>query len=199
MKTALIICGLLAAAFTTAFSPGTKGRIYADKPAATMKNTTAASFYELSISALDGKKTISFSDFKGKKVLCVNTASKCGYTSQYEGLEKLHKRFGDKLVVIGFPCNQFGGQEPGGAEEISGFCEKNYGVTFLLTEKTDVKGSKAHPVYQWLTQKSKNGKADYTIRWNFNKFLIDENGQIMEHFGSGVTPDSKELISLIES
>ncbi len=157
----------------------------------------STSFHELSVQSLDGKTTLRFSDFKGKKVLCVNTASECGYTYQYKGLEELHKKYGDKLIVIGFPCNQFGGQEPGKAEEIQGFCEKNYGVSFLLSEKIDVKGDKQHPVYSWLTKKELNGVDDYSIRWNFNKFLIDENGKLIKYFGSGTEPMSEEITSLL--
>lgn len=163
-----------------------------------MTNIAPISFHDLKIKALDGKSTINFSDFKGKKVLCVNTASECGYTYQYEGLEKLHQAYGDKLVVIGFPCNQFGGQEPGKPEEIATFCQKNYGVTFLLTEKIDVKGPSQHAVYQWLTQKAQNGVDDYPINWNFNKFLIDEKGNLIAHFGSGIEPMDEAIVSKLK-
>ena len=155
-------------------------------------------FHELSIQSLEGDKTINFSEFKGKMVLCVNTASECGFTYQYEGLEKLHKQYGEKLVVIGFPCNQFGRQEPGSAEEIRGFCKKNYGVTFQLTEKINVKGNDKHPVYQWLTEKKHNGLDDYTVGWNFNKFLVDGNGNLVKHFGSKTKPMSEDILSMIQ-
>lgn len=155
-------------------------------------------FHDLSIQSLDGKSTINFADFKGKKVLCVNVASECGYTYQYEGLEELHKKYGDKLVVIGFPCNQFGGQEPGAPEEIESFCKKNYGVSFLMTEKIDVKGENQHAVYQWLTNKSQNGVDDYSIKWNFNKFMIDEDGKLIAYFGSAVKPMDEEITSLLK-
>ena len=159
-------------------------------------NTVAGkSFYDLSIKSLDGKTTINFKDFKGKKVLCVNTASKCGYTPQYDGLQKLQERYKDKLIVIGFPCNQFLGQEPGSADEIGEFCKKNYGVTFQMTEKIDVKGKNQHPVYQWLCQKSNNGVQDVTVGWNFGKFLIDEKGNYVAYFPSKVDPLSAEIIS----
>ncbi|TAE88293.1 MAG: glutathione peroxidase [Bacteroidetes bacterium] len=157
------------------------------------------SFYELSIKTLDGKKSINLSDFKGKKILCVNTASECGYTKQYEGLQKLSEQYKNKLVIIGFPCNQFGGQEPGSKEEISTFCKKNYGVTFLLTEKIDVKGSNQHPIYQWLCQKSNNGVADYEVKWNFNKFLINESGKLVAYYPSSVKPESDELAKAINN
>lgn len=154
------------------------------------------SFYDLSINSLDGEK-INFTDFKGKYVLCVNVASKCGYTPQYGDLQKLSDTYKDKLIVIGFPCNQFMGQEPGSAEEIQNFCSKNYGVTFQITEKIDVKGKEQHPVYQWLTMKQINGVSDASISWNFNKILISPDGTWMQHFGSGVKPLSEELIKFI--
>ena len=163
-----------------------------------VNTVSGKSFYDLSITALDGKTKINFKDFKGKKVLCVNTASKCGYTPQYEGLEKVYEQYKDKLVIIGFPCNQFGGQEAGTNEEIADFCKKNYGVSFPLADKIDVKGSNAAPIYQWLTQKSKNGILDASISWNFNKFLIDENGKMMAYFPSNVKPDSESILSYLK-
>lgn len=162
------------------------------------ESLNGTNFYDLTILELDGKDTIKFSDFKGKKILCVNVASKCGYTYQYADLQKLSDTYKDKLVVIGFPCNQFMGQEPGTAEEIESFCQKNYGVSFALSEKIDVKGSNQHPVYQWLTKKENNGIDNFTVGWNFNKFLIDENGNLVRHFGSKTKPMDTELTSLIE-
>lgn len=155
-------------------------------------------FHSLSIVSLNGKDTIELSDYRGKKILCVNVASECGYTKQYADLQRLYERYKDSLVIIGFPCNQFGGQEPGEASEIQDFCSKNYGVTFPLTEKIDVKGDNTHAVYKWLTQKSKNGVGDYEVSWNFNKFLIDENGNLLGYFPSKVKPFDKELTDLIE-
>ena len=167
-----------------------------------VKNVTHApmgkSFYDLSIKTLDGKGNINFADFKGKKILCVNTASECGYTKQYDGLQKISEQYKGKLIVIGFPCNQFGGQEPGGQAEISTFCKKNYGVTFPLTEKIDVKGKNQHVVYQWLCQKSNNQVGDYEVKWNFNKFLIDEQGNLQAYFPSSVKPESEELAAAIK-
>jgi glutathione peroxidase len=154
------------------------------------------SFYELKINSLDGKP-LSFSDYKGKYILCVNVASKCGYTPQYEDLQKLYEQYNDKLVIIGFPCNQFLGQEPGNAEEIATFCSKNYGVTFPISEKIDVKGKNQHPVYQWLTKKSINGVSDADISWNFNKILISPEGTWIKHFGSGVKPFDTEITNLL--
>jgi glutathione peroxidase len=159
--------------------------------------TPVKSFFDLSIKSIDGKE-LKFADLKGKKVLCVNVASQCGYTPQYSELQKLQDKYKDKLVIIGFPCNQFGAQEPGDAEEIQTFCKKNYGVTFQLTQKIDVKGKDQHPIYQWLTQKAQNGKSDYEVKWNFNKFLINEKGELVQYFPSGVKPFDTNLTTLID-
>jgi glutathione peroxidase len=157
----------------------------------------AQSIHSFKVKGLDGKQ-IDFASFKGKKILVVNTASKCGYTPQYESLEKVYEQYKNKLVIIGFPCNQFGGQEPGSNEEIADFCKKNYGVTFPLADKIDVKGATMAPIYQWLTQKSKNGVVDANISWNFNKFLLDENGKMIAYFPSNVKPDSEEILSRVK-
>ncbi len=154
----------------------------------------AQSIHGFTVKGIDGKD-IKMSSFKGKKILVVNTASKCGYTPQYEALEKVYEQYKDKLVIIGFPCNQFGGQEPGSNEEIVAFCKKNYGVTFPLADKIDVKGENTAAIYQWLTQKSKNGVVDATISWNFNKFLLDENGKMIAYYPSNVKPDSQDILS----
>ena len=130
--------------------------------------------------------------------MVVNTASKCGYTPQYEQLQKVYSQYKDKLVIIGFPCNQFGGQEPGSNEEIVEFCQKNYGVTFPLADKVDVKGNTQSPIYQWLTQKTKNGVLDANIGWNFNKFLLDENGKMLAYFPSNVKPDSDTILGYLK-
>jgi glutathione peroxidase len=152
--------------------------------------------FEVKINSLEGEP-INLSDYKGKKILFVNVASKCGYTPQYGDLQKLHETHGDNLVIIGAPCNQFGSQEPGSAEEIQTFCERNYGVKFLITEKIDVKGEDQHPLYQWLTQKANNGVEDSKVKWNFNKYLIDEKGNYVAKFGSSTKPMSEKLIALI--
>lgn len=138
-------------------------------------------------------------DYEGKKILLVNVASRCGYTSQYADLQKLNERFGDVVQVIGVPCNQFMGQEPGTNSEIAQFCQKNYNVTFPLTDKIQVRGEGQHPIYQWLTNKNLNGLDDFSVSWNFNKFLIDENGKLMNHFGSNTNPLSEELLNAINS
>ncbi|MES2559253.1 MAG: glutathione peroxidase [Bacteroidota bacterium] len=173
------------------------GFTYATKPSETM-TPPPRNFYDLSVKSLDGKSMIKFSDFKGKKILCVNTASECGYTPQYTDLQKLSEKYKTDLVVIGFPCNQFGEQEPDDAAKIGQFCKARYGVTFLLTEKIDVKGEKQHDVYKWLTSKDYNKVKDVNVRWNFGKFLLDENGKLLEYFPSQVTPMDPQITALIE-
>jgi glutathione peroxidase len=152
----------------------------------------------LKLKSLDGKEEWSMESFKGKKVLIVNTASECGYTPQYEGLQKLHEKYGDKLIVIGCPCNQFGGQEPGDASKIGAFCQKNYGVKFRISEKLDVRGDGQHAVYKWLCNKTQNGALDASVTWNFNKFLINEAGNLVGYYPSRVSPDDAELTAAIE-
>jgi glutathione peroxidase len=145
------------------------------------------------VESIDGK-SIDLSTFKGKKILIVNTASKCGFTPQYKDLEELSKRYKDKLVVIGFPANNFNQQEPGTNKDIQEFCEMNYGVTFLLSEKVDVKGDQIDPLFDYLT---KANNPDFTgeIKWNFEKFLIDENGKLIHRYRSAVTPLSAEIVT----
>ncbi|MBP9097938.1 MAG: glutathione peroxidase [Ferruginibacter sp.] len=150
------------------------------------------SIYDFKVTALNGD-TIDFADFRGKKILIVNTASKCGFTPQYEGLEQLYQKYKDRLVVIGFPCNNFLSQEPGSNEKIKAFCTKNYGVSFPMAAKISVKGKNIAPIYKWLCNKSENGVMDAKISWNFNKFLLDENGKIIAWFPSKVTPMSVEI------
>lgn len=154
---------------------------------------TSKNIYQFKVPALDGS-TIDFSSFKGKKILIVNTASECGYTPQYKELESLYAKYKEKLVIIGFPANNFGGQEPGSNEEIKSFCEKNYGVTFPMAAKISVKGEDAAPIYRYLTQKSENGNVDAEIGWNFNKFLIGEDGKVIAHFPSKIAPMSEEIV-----
>lgn len=153
--------------------------------------------YSFKIKSLDGG-VIDFSKFKGKKILVVNTASMCGFTPQYKGLEKLYEQYKDKLVIVGFPSDNFGGQEYQQDTAIKSFCEKNFGVTFPLTTRVDVKGANTTPVYQYLCNKAENGVLDATISWNFNKFIIDENGNLLAHFDSKVTPESDELLKYIK-
>ena len=152
------------------------------------------SIHKFKVEALDGS-TIDFSKFKGKKILVVNTASKCGNTPQYESLEKLYEKYSDKLMIVGFPANNFGGQEPGTNAEIKEFCAKNYGVTFPMASKISVKGDDVAPIYKWLTHKDENGVLDAEITWNFNKFLLDEDGVIIAKFDSKVLPMSDEILN----
>jgi len=160
------------------------------------KDKMHKSIYDFKVSALDGN-IIDFADFKGKKILIVNTASKCGYTPQYEGLEALYKEHKDKLVIVGFPANNFMRQEPGSNEEIAEFCKKNYGVTFPMASKISVKGKDMAPIYHWLTKKEYNHYEDSNVKWNFQKYLIDEQGNLVGVFSPGVRPDSEELLSAI--
>ncbi|MEZ5046408.1 MAG: glutathione peroxidase [Chitinophagaceae bacterium] len=150
--------------------------------------------YDFKVEALDGG-TIDFSKFKGKKILIVNTASKCGLTPQYEGLEQLFEKYKEQLVIVGFPANDFLFQEPGNNEEIASFCKKNYGVTFLMASKISVKGKKMHPIYKWLTQKKYNHFSDSKVKWNFQKYLLDENGNLIAVFDPKVLPLSEEITS----
>ena len=159
--------------------------------------TEPTSFYDLSVRGIDGDM-IHMRDFEGKYVLCVNVASKCGFTPQYESLQKLYDQYRDQLVIVGFPCNQFLGQEPGTEEEIAAFCKKNYGVTFPLTEKINVKGKDQHPVYAWLTDENLNGVGSDKVGWNFHKFLISPEGKWLASFPSKVDPLSEEIVSYLE-
>ncbi len=152
--------------------------------------------YSFKLKTLSGEET-TLEKFKGKKMLLVNVASKCGYTPQYKNLQALYDKYKDKLVVIGFPANNFGWQEPGNSEEIKEFCTKNYGVTFPMMEKISVKGKDMHPLYQWLSNKEQNGVTDEAPGWNFCKYLIDEKGKIIKFFPSKVDPLSEEIISLL--
>ena len=150
-------------------------------------------FYSLNAETIDGGE-FSFEQLKGKRVLIVNVASKCGYTPQYEQLQKLHEQYGgDDFVILGFPANDFGFQEPGSATDIKSFCSKNYGVTFQMMAKVKTNKSRGHGVYQWLCNKSQNGSEDAKVSWNFNKFLIDENGQWIAHYESRMNPLSAEI------
>jgi glutathione peroxidase len=168
-----------------------------NETAVTEKTETIAaakSIYDFKVEALEGG-TIDFSAFKGKKILIVNTASKCGLTPQYEGLQKLYDTYKEKLVIVGFPANNFGGQEPGTNTEIKEFCKQNYGVSFPMAAKVSVKGEDIAPIYKWLCSKAENGVLDAEIKWNFGKFLLDEKGNLLNYFPSKVTPMSEEITS----
>lgn len=151
--------------------------------------------YSFSFKDIDGN-TVSFEKYKGKKILIVNTASECGFTPQYKELQSLHEKHGDKVVVIGFPANNFGKQEPGTEKDIAAFCQKNYGVTFLMASKVSVKGADINEIFAWLIkQKNESFKGD--IKWNFEKILIDEQGHVMARFRSQTKPDSEKIIKLL--
>lgn len=165
--------------------------------AITMAFTTsgAKTLHEFKVKTLEGKD-FNFADLKGKKVLIVNTASECGYTPQYKDLEALYEKYNSKnFVIIGFPCNDFGGQEPGTSSDIKSFCSKNFGVTFPMMEKISIATS---PVYKWLTTKEENGVLDAKVNWNFNKFLIDENGNVVKYLSSNVKPLDAVITNWIE-
>jgi len=155
-----------------------------------------SSFYDFKMKDLEGKE-VDFSTFKGKKILVVNVASKCGYTPQYEALQELYKEYGDKVVILGFPANNFGGQEPGSNDEIKTFCSANYGVTFPMFEKVSVKGFDKHPIYRWLSDPEMNGWNDKEPSWNFCKYLLDEKGELIKFYPSAVEPMSEEILGLI--
>ena len=147
----------------------------------------AKSFYALSADNINGE-SISMNTFKDKKILVVNVASQCGYTPQYEGLQNLYETYGDRLVVLGFPSNDFMWQEPGNNTEIKTFCQRTYGVTFPMFAKIHVKGRKQHPLYTWLSDSTMNGWNHENPSWNFNKYLLDEKGKLLERFGSSIEP-----------
>ena len=163
----------------------------------TISVNAQTSFYDLKAKTIDGKD-FDFATLKGKKVLIVNTASKCKYTEQYAELEKLYLTYKDSnFVIIGFPANNFFRQEPASNNDIQEFCTKNYGVTFQMMEKISVKGSDMDPVYLWLTQKAKNGKKDSEVTWNFQKYLINENGQIFYMVSPKVSPFDPLIVGWI--
>lgn len=153
--------------------------------------------HDFKMKTIDGKE-VSLSSFKGKKLLIVNVASECGNTPQYAELEELSKKYSDKLVVLGFPANNFGAQEPGSNAEIQTFCKKNYGVTFPLFEKISVKGKDQHPLYQFLSNKEMNGVVGNAPNWNFSKYLVDENGKVLKYFADSVHPLSPEITNLLK-
>jgi len=155
------------------------------------------SIYDIAINDIAGNP-IDLNEFKGKHVLFVNVASECGFTPQYAGLEELHQQYKNDLIVIGLPCNQFGGQEPEAEKEIQQFCTKNFGVTFLLTEKIEVKGEEKHSLYSWLTDKKINGKSSSTVKWNFQKYIVDEKGEFVNYFYSTTKPLSPKITSILK-
>jgi glutathione peroxidase len=156
-----------------------------------------ASFYDFKMNSINGEP-IDFGKYKGKKVLLVNVASKCGFTPQYEDLQRLHELYGNQLAILGFPANNFAHQEPGTNEEIALFCSSNYGVTFQMFEKISVKGDDMHPLYQWLSNENYNGWNNEAPSWNFCKYLVDEKGELLAFYPSKVKPLSDELLARIK-
>jgi glutathione peroxidase len=157
------------------------------------EETTNTSLYDIEINALSGTP-IDLASLKGKHILFVNVASKCGFTTQYQELQQLSDTYKDELVVIGSPCNQFGSQEPGNSDEIKSFCQLNFGVTFLLTEKIEVKGKTQHPLYTWLTSKDLNNKKSSSVKWNFQKYLVNPEGKLIDYYFSITKPMSSKII-----
>lgn len=186
MKTFIIITLLIAIAAILGF------RFYNKANKAVNIGNTPKDFYSISYVDINGKEVM-MSEYKGKYVLCVNVASKCGLTPQYEKLQTLYDKHKDKLVIIGFPCNQFLGQEPEGESKIAEFCSKNYGVTFPLSSKISVKGKEQHPLYTWLTSKELNGVGEDSVEWNFHKFLVSPEGKWLATFSSKSDPLSGEI------
>lgn len=160
--------------------------------------TNSQSIFSFKIESLYGD-TIDFSSYKGKKILIVNVASECGYTSQYQQLQELSEIYADQLVVVGIPCNDFGNQEPGSNEDIAQFCSKNYQIGFPISVKVKIKGDEIHPIYHWLTHKSYNGVMDAEVRWNFTKFLLDEEGKLIATFPSSVSPLDDKILHWLQS
>jgi len=196
MKTILIIFSLIMLACTSSVQKQTSEE---SSQAFEMNQTNMEkSFYDFKMNDIDGKE-VDFSQYKGKRILLVNVASKCGYTPQYEQLQELNETYGDKVVILGFPANNFGGQESGTNEEIKQFCTSNFGVTFQMFDKISVKGIDKHPLYRWLSDKSQNGWNDKEPSWNFCKYFINENGELKQFFSSSVNPLDEEIIKLIEA
>lgn len=192
-KIALLACGML-----LLFSCQNQAQTKTTKKTDKTKTMSASTIYQFKVKDLYGKE-FDFSTLKGKKVMIVNTASKCGLTPQYKDLEALYKEYKDKgLVIVGFPANNFAGQEPGSNEEIASFCEMNYGVTFPMMDKISVKGNNMAPIYQFLTQKSKNGVQDSEVQWNFQKYLINEKGELVKVIDPKTLPTDPEVVNWIK-
>lgn len=159
---------------------------------------SSESIYDFEMKSITGEM-IDFSKYKGQNLLIVNVASECGYTPQYADLQELHQKYGDQITILGFPANNFGGQEPGSNLEIAAFCKKNYGVTFQMFEKVSVEGEDQDPLYSWLSEKELNGWNDLEPTWNFCKYLVNRKGELVKFYGSAVKPLSEEILSKIGS
>lgn len=175
--------------------------IFADKSEVSIRPESAAvakgSFYDFKIKSLTGNDVIDFKKYKGKKIVLLNVASKCGYTKQYADWEAFYEKYGDKVVVLGFPANNFGGQEPGSNEEIAQFCKLTYGVSFPMFDKVEVVGENKHPLYKWLSTKALNGWNDKEPTWNFCKYVVNEKGELTAFFASKVKPTDEEFIKAV--
>jgi len=169
----------------------------AERPSTAQPASDAVSFYSFKMNDLSGKE-VDFKQFRGKKILIVNTASKCGFTHQYAELEKLNKEYADKILVLGFPSNDFGGQEPGDAKQIQDFCTQNYSVTFLLFDKVHVKGNQQVPLFKWLSDKTQNGWNKQEPTWNFCKYILNEKGELIAFFPSRVSPMDEMILSKLK-
>jgi glutathione peroxidase len=172
-------------------------KVIKTRPQNIMYPQSNKSIYDFTLKSIDGDD-ISLSDFRGKKILIVNVASECGYTPQYRGLQQLYSKYSDKLVVLGFPANDFGHQEPGTNQEIKTFCSTNYDVTFPMFEKISVKGTDMHPLYKWLCTPADNGWNDKAPNWNFCKYLINEKGELIKYYSFAVEPLSDEIVNEIK-
>ena len=194
MKRTVMSIALAAIALVSLAAFGTyKGAILGGTEARYPLTVAMSDFHSLTATTLDGE-TFDFTQLKGKRVLIVNTASRCGYTPQYKKLQALHEQHGgEEFVILGFPCNQFGRQEPGSASEIGEFCSKNYGVTFQMMSKVEVRGNDQHPVYSWLCNASENGVGDHNVGWNFHKFLVDGDGRLVRPSSPAPTPSVTRL------
>ena len=185
----ILIMGILYALLTTFGCKTINSR-----PENLMNKAGEKTLFDYTAKSIDGQD-ISLSVYKGKKILIVNVASECGYTPQYKGLEELYEKYKNRLVVLGFPANNFGGQEPGSNKDIKKFCEGEYKVTFPMFSKISVLGDDQNEIYKWLTTKELNGWNDKAPKWNFCKYLVDENGRLLKYFSTAVEPMSDEIIS----
>lgn len=195
MKTILILALALGAILLVFTNLGLLKNLLGKKNTiATSLNSTVhkGSLYDFTVNDLQ-EKSVKLSDYKGKPVVIINVASKCGFTPQYADWQKFHEKYGDKIAVLGFPANNFMSQEPGSNDEIAEFCQKNYGVTFKMFSKVDVKGADKAPLYKWLSEKELNGWNDKEPTWNFCKYVIDANGNLTHFFESKITPDNEEF------
>ena len=198
-KNAMILGLVLVTLLSGCKKEGEQNKEARNEAAVNQQEMKKENIYQFKVNDLYGSE-FDFSTLKGKKVMVVNTASECGLTPQYADLQKLYDKYKDKdFVIVGFPANNFGGQEPGSDAEIATFCKENYGVTFPMMSKISVKGSDKHPMYQFLTQKAKNGVQDSEVSWNFQKYLIDENGELAMVVEPKTLPTDEKIISWIET